>query len=123
VCHAIDLAHNVNLRSLHLIDISLDRIGNFRTMSDVQWMVLIISQIKSLQMEELKIEIFLEIIHDLNRVDWKALAVLFAQPNFSRLKQICFSISADEGVDPKLGEELIKLKLPACDARGILSFL
>jgi hypothetical protein len=119
-CRAIDLAHNVNLCSVHFSKIDLDQHEDFQ-MSSAQWMVLIISQIKSSQMEVLKISFLPYAIHDLNRVDWDTLAKLFAQPRFSLLKEICFTILPDAGVDPRLGGELIRRKLPACDARGVLS--
>jgi hypothetical protein len=86
-------------------------------MSKMQGVVWVVAQIKSSQMIQLGFTILLKFVTDLNRVDWETLADILARPNFSRLKRISFSI---EGLNPRLGGELIRHKLSACDARGIL---
>jgi len=108
--YAIDIRHNTNLRFLHFGRIKLNQLSKYHKIKPVVWMQMVVSQINSSQIKELRFLIEVDFFHDLKQINWNLLENLFAQPHFSGLKKIWF-----DGV-------WIRRKLPACDARGILRF-
>jgi len=119
--HAIDLGQNTNLRSVHFGRIKINQVSYVYGKEPLSWMQMMISQINSSQMEELRFLIEVDFFHDLNRIDWNMLDRLFTQPRFSRLKKIQFDVQRVGCVNSSSAGIWIKPKLPACDARRILS--
>jgi len=121
--YSINLGHNTNLRSIHFsqIRLNIDHLSGFYGRTPLVWMQMVIAQINSPQMEELRFLIEVNFFNDLNQIDWNMLAHIFAQPHFSRLKKIHFDIERVGCSDPGSPGIWIRRNLPACDARGILS--
>jgi hypothetical protein len=82
---------------------------------------MVLSQINSSHMEELRFWIEVDFFHDLNQVDWDMLAELFAQPHFARLKKLHFDVQRFGCLNTSSAGVWIRRRLQACDARGILS--
>lgn len=119
--YAINLAHNTNLRCLHFGRIKLNELSGSHWKAPLVWMEMVLSQITSSQMEELRFWIEVDFYHDLNRIDWDMLARLFAQPCFSGLKILHFDVQRFGYVNVNSAGEWIRHQLLACDARGILT--
>jgi hypothetical protein len=119
--YAINLGEHTNLKSIHFGRIKLNQLSGFHIRPPLVWMQMMLSQIKSSQMEELRFLIEVDFFHDLNQIDWNMLADLFARPRFSGLKKIQFDVQRVGCVNTSSADGWIRRKLPGCDARGILS--
>lgn len=82
-------------------------------------MILVLSKIKSTQMEQLAIEILAD---SLNRMPLKTMDEILTRPNFAGLQRIDLVIIS-EHFNPQTREEWVKSRLPACVARNILSLV
>jgi hypothetical protein len=120
--YAIDIRHNTNLRFLHFGRIKLNQLSKYHKIKPVVWMQMVVSQINSSQIKELRFLIEVDFFHDLKQINWNLLENLFAQPHFSGLKKIWFDVDRVGCLDPSSAGVWIRRKLPACDARGILRF-
>jgi hypothetical protein len=87
----------------------------------LDWMQMLVSQINSPHMEEIRFWLEVDFFHDLNQIDWHMLAELFAQPHFARLKKLHFDVQRFGWSNTASAGVWVRRRLPACDARGILS--
>ncbi|KIM77801.1 hypothetical protein PILCRDRAFT_90940 [Piloderma croceum F 1598] len=110
--YAIDLGENTNLKSVHFGRIKpFNQLSGLHIRKPLVWMQMMLSQIKSSQMEELRFLIEVDFFHDLNQIDWIKLADLFTQPRFSGLKKIRFDVQRVGCVNASSAEEWIKPEL------------
>lgn len=90
--------------------------------SAVPWILSIIAQIQSTQLEEMTFVVYISSLDDLEPVDhpidWTALDHLVTGYQFASLRSVCFRISG--GISFAAAGEAITKKLPRCDESRVL---
>jgi hypothetical protein len=114
----IDLAHNISLRSIHLDDMVI--IGGSRKHMALGWIPMILSQIISSRMDEVRLRFWLNVVDELDAVDWAYVQHILAHPRFSSLRGIVFVMLGQ--VDRGKARESIIRRLPVLHGRGLLYF-
>jgi hypothetical protein len=116
-CDNVNLAHNDGIRSIQFESVAL--YATLQAMSFVRSVPLLFARLGSWCMEEVAFAFLIDNTENLKILDWDALALIFAQPQFSGLRRIRVVVNGKFG-DKEKAAEWIRAKLPACEERGIL---
>lgn len=115
----MDLTQNNGIRSIQFNSVAL--YATLQAMSFAQSIPLLFSRLGSWCMEEIGFAFLVDSAENLGALDWDMMACLFAQPQFSTLRRIRVMVHG-RIIDKDEAANLIRAKLPACEARGILEF-
>jgi len=114
----IDLAHNISLRSLHLDGLIVH--GSSGNHMSLGWIPIILSQIISSQVDEIRFSFWLNVDDELDAINWAQIQHILQHTRFFGRTRLVFFIYGK--VDRGKAKESITRRLSALDAQDLVLF-